>query len=252
VKRATLIKALVWLAVAAVLVAAFLYAKSRGWVELFTDKEALKDFVSGFGIWGPLVFVGMQFFQVILSFVPGNVTTLIGGALFGAGWAFVYSYVAVAAGSMVAFLIARRFGPTFVKALIGKKIYEKYFSMIQSQGALSRTRVTVVVTLLLPFFPDDMICFLAGLTVLPFWQFAVFVIVARPWGLLFSALAGDGAMKVPTAVMAAIAVVSIGVAVVAFRKADAIESFLLRNLEKLGILKLQAETPSDAEEQQER
>jgi uncharacterized membrane protein YdjX (TVP38/TMEM64 family) len=156
------------------------------------------------------------------------VTTLVGGALFGVGWAFVYSYIAVVAGSMLAFGIARKLGTAAVRKLVGEKSYDRYFALIQSQGALSRTRMTLAVTLLLPFFPDDLLCLLAGLTAIPTWQFFVISLAARPWGLLFAASLGAGALAVPPWALGLIAVASVGLGVLAFRFAPVIEDRLFR------------------------
>ena len=57
---------------------------------------------------------------------------------------------------------------------------------------------------LLPFFPDDVLCILAGLTELPFRRFALLVIAARPWGLLFASAVGGAALSLPIWAMAVI------------------------------------------------
>ncbi len=46
---------------------------------------------------------------------------------------------------------------------------------------------------LFPFFPDDLLCILAGLSSLSFRCFAVIVLLARPWGLLFASALGGAA-----------------------------------------------------------
>jgi uncharacterized membrane protein YdjX (TVP38/TMEM64 family) len=236
-----------WIALAALalLAAALVVAWRRGWLEIFLDRGALQALVGRFGAWGPLAFIAAQLLQVVVPFIPGQVTTMVGGALFGAGWAFVYSYIAVIAGGALAFAIARKLGRAVVRGLTGEAAYRRYFEVIQSQGALSRTRITLAAMLLLPFFPDDLLCLLAGLTPLPLWQFFVITVAARPWGLLFSAFLGDGALSIPLWGLGLICAASIGVGALVFRYAPAIEEKLFRRVKRA----LRAEAEADKPEE---
>ena len=47
-----------------------------------------------------------------------------------------------------------------------------------------------------------MLCILAGLTELPFRRFALLVVIARPWGLLFASALGGAALSFPLWAMA--------------------------------------------------
>ena len=60
-----------------------------------------------------------------------------------------------------------------------------------------KQEVFLFLALLFPFFPDDMLCILAGLTSIPTRRFAVLVLLTRPWGLVFAALLGSGAFSLP-------------------------------------------------------
>ena len=66
---------------------------------------------------------------------------------------------------------------------------------------LAKLRRAVVyalfLALLFPFFPDDVLCILAGVTTIPTGRFALLMLLARPWGLAFAALLGCGAMRLP-------------------------------------------------------
>ena len=70
-------------ALAALLTAAVIWMKRSGLLALFSSTERLQEYVRGFGPAAPIIFFVLQAVQVILSPIPGNVTTLAGGALFG-------------------------------------------------------------------------------------------------------------------------------------------------------------------------
>lgn len=76
---------------AGLLAAGYRYLDDQGYLEVFKSTQALQDYVEGFGVWAPLAFILLQLIQVIVAPIPGNVTTLAGGALFGFLPAFLYS-----------------------------------------------------------------------------------------------------------------------------------------------------------------
>lgn len=97
-KRGILLAGVLILAIAA-LAALYFWLKANGYLEIFTSVEALQAYVRGFGAWAPAIFILLQIAQVIFAPIPGNVTTLAGGALFGFWPSFFYSTIAIFLGS---------------------------------------------------------------------------------------------------------------------------------------------------------
>ena len=189
-------KQIVWSTILATIIAAcivlYFVGKSYGWFALFESKGAVREYVASFGGWAPLAFFVLQFFQVIISPIPGSVTTLAGGLLFGFFPAFLISTAAVFLGSVCAFLLGKIFGRPLVERIAGKAVVDKYMTAVSS-----RQRVVLIAMFVLPFFPDDILCLIAGLSALRLPSFALLVILTRPWGLLFSALVGSGLIAIP-------------------------------------------------------
>jgi uncharacterized membrane protein YdjX (TVP38/TMEM64 family) len=69
----------------------------QAYAPFLTSAAGIRGFVRGFGPWAPLAFVGLQTVQVVVAPIPGQVTAVIGGFLFGPLWGTVYS---VAGGSV--------------------------------------------------------------------------------------------------------------------------------------------------------
>ena len=189
-------KQIIWSAVLALIIAAcvvlYFIGKAHGWFTPFETKEAVREYVASFGGWAPLAFFVLQFLQVIVSPIPGSVTTLAGGLLFGLLPAFLMSTAAVFLGSVCAFLLGKIFGRPLVERIVGKETIDKYMTVVSS-----RQRVVLFMMFLLPFFPDDILCLIAGLSAIRLPGFSLLVIITRPWGLLFSALVGAGLIAVP-------------------------------------------------------
>jgi len=222
----------IWIGVlAAIVIACFVIyfvGKNLGWFQYFETRESVRNWVRSFGVWAPLVFFALQFVQVIISPIPGSVTTIAGGMLFGFFYGFVLSLAAVFLGSIAAFLLGKSFGRPLVERIAGKSVVDKYMTSVSS-----RQRIVLIMMFLLPFFPDDLLCLIAGLSAMRLPQFSLIVILTRPWGLLFSALAGSGLLKMTWWGWAIIAVAAGILFVFSLKYAPAIEERTHSWIEKL-------------------
>jgi len=216
------VAALLALVAVLVVVAVGLFELRRGgYLDVFSSEEALRSWVSQFGVWAPIVFCAIQMLQVIISPIPGGVTTLVGGAMFGLWPAFFLSSAAVLVGSLITFGLARAFGRPLVVRLVGPRVTEKYLGAMSSRG-----RIAFLLMFLLPFFPDDALSAIAGLTRISWGFFALIVAITRPWGLLFSALVGSGMLSVSPVGWAFIATASLGLVAIAMKWGPQLEQRL--------------------------
>lgn len=174
--------------------------KDYDFINLFKDMEALKEYILSFGSLSPFIFGVIQFLQVILSPIPGNITTLAGGAIFGFWPCIIISSISIILGSVAAFSLARIFGRPFVEWIIGKERVEEHLDTLSSN-----TKIFFVMVILLPFFPDDIICFVAGISGMSWGFFILTMLFARPPGLIVSALVGSMGLSLPVWVWIALA-----------------------------------------------
>jgi len=225
-KKIKLEKSQIWSgAVLAVIIIAaivlYFVGRSKGWFSIFDSVEELQEFIAGYGAWAPLVFFLLQVLQVILAPIPGSVTTLVGGIFFGFWKAMIISVAAVLTGSVILFLLAKSLGRPLVAKLVGKNKMEKYMSKLSS-----RQFWVLFMMFLMPFFPDDVLCLMAGLTAIRFPGFVLMVLVTRPWGLVFSALVGSGAISVPVWGWVIIVMLSAALLYISIRYPDKLEEWM--------------------------
>ena len=161
--------------------------------------QELQAYISRFAPYSHLCFFLLQFLSVVLAPIPSNISAAAGGMLFGTWCAFFLTYAAVVSGSLLVFWLARTLGRDFADRVVSRRLSEKYQDIIRS-----KTSVFLILAFLFPFFPDDVLCILAGLTELPFRRFALLVVAARPWGLLFASAVGGAALSLPIWAMAVI------------------------------------------------
>lgn len=217
---------LITLAAAALLLGAggwFLY--SSGFFRAAGSLEGLRAYIDRFAPYSHLLFFLVQFLSVVLAPIPSNITAAAGGLLFGTWPAFVITFGAVAAGSLLVFWLARALGRDFADRLVSRKLSEKYQDVLRTKAP-----VFLVLAFLFPFFPDDMLCILAGLTDISFRRFAVIVLLTRPWGLLFASALGGSTLALPPWVMVPIGLGGLALFLLGMKYGDKLEESVLGRL----------------------
>ena len=150
-----------------------IYGLRRG---LFTSQEEMTRFLSSFGPFGPLIFVFIQVVQVVIPILPGGISCLAGVVLFGSVWGFVYNYVGICIGSACAFQIARRLGMPAVERAAGNQKISRYLKWMEN-GTFDRL---FALAIFFPMAPDDLLCFLAGVTKMSFRKFLLIILLGKP------------------------------------------------------------------------
>ena len=144
------------------------------------SEEQIQDMISAYGAWGPIVFIIFTFLQVTFIPIPFVVSILAGNLLFGFWGSFFYSLIGTVLGSVFAFILGRKIGRPFVNWAFGDaEAVDKYLK--QAHG---KEFVVFFFMFLLPFFPDDALCALAGLTNLNNRQFGFILAISRPITIL--------------------------------------------------------------------
>lgn len=153
---------------------------------LMYDVEALRQFIDSFGIWAPVVLILLQVSQVIVAPVPGPVVGAAAGYAFGVLWGTIYGFIGLAIGSAIAILTAKRYGRPFVEDVIADETMDKFDYMADEHGFLP-----FLLLFLLPGFPDDAICFIAGLTDIDTKKLIIMASFGRVPGLLSLTVFGN-------------------------------------------------------------
>ncbi len=163
-----------------------LWEKATTFYYLMTDRDQIKNFVTGFGTGAPVVFIIVQIFQVLFAPFPGEATGFIGGFLFGAVKGFIYSSIGLSVGSLVNFAIGRFFGKRFVRKMIPAKKLERFDTFVKRQGVL-----VLFILFIFPGFPKDYLCLFLGLSAIPVKIFITITIIGRMPGTLMLSLQGS-------------------------------------------------------------
>lgn len=130
------------------------------------DTAALEQWVGGFGLAGPLVFMAIYALGTVL-FLPGSVLTLTGGALFGPLWGTLYNLTGATLGATLAFLVARYLAADWAERHSGGRIKQI------KQGVEDEGWRFVAFVRLVPLFPFNALNYALGLTRIRLWHYVL-------------------------------------------------------------------------------
>lgn len=154
-------------------VVAYILLKT-GFAEVIRDEEKFKEYLEQSGGWMTVLFITLQFLQVVLLPIPSTVTVVAGSALFGPLYGSLYSLLGILIGSVVAFLIGRYAGFRVVAWIVGEDTLKKWLEKIKGKDKLFLSAM-----FLLPVFPDDVLCFVAGISTMSLPFFIVVILISR-------------------------------------------------------------------------
>ena len=160
-----------------------------GIINQINSFQDIKDLILSFKGWGLFTYTVINFLQVILVPIPSTLTILAGTAIFGPLLAFIFASIGILIGSVLAFLVGRFFSRPLLYWIFGKERVDKYEKLLSN-----RTKLILFITLFLPFFPDDMICMLAGVTNIKLRDFLWISLIARSVGIATISFFGSGSI----------------------------------------------------------
>lgn len=178
----------IWLLLGMVLVGLMIITWISPIGELFRDQEQLSDLLQRWGRWAPLVTITLHMLQVLTAPIPGTAIDAVNGFLFGPWLGALYSMTGLMIGSTLVMGLTRRFGRPIVERFVDPAAIVRIDDLVERRGSQ-----VIFLIFLLPFLPDDAVCFLAGLTPIPLLELVILALVGRFPGVFVANLLGSQA-----------------------------------------------------------
>jgi uncharacterized membrane protein YdjX (TVP38/TMEM64 family) len=172
----------------------------------FLDQRKLHDLLVPLGRAAPIAFIGFLAVRPVLL-LPGQLFTAVGGMMFGALPATLYSLLGSLLASALLFWLARKLGTRLMKRMAGGK----YTAL--TRVARRHDFKFALLTCINPLFPTDVMVAAAAASGARFWPTVLGVTLGTIPGTFLTAQFGSGLAQgrtVLTAVSAAGMVVSLG------------------------------------------
>lgn len=173
------------------------------------NTDAAARYVLSYGAAAPIFFIGLQVCQVVVLPIPGQVVGIVAGYIFGWKLGVTYTMIGLTLGMIIVFTLSRKLGRSFVEKLNGPEAMQDLETLFASrdgntgggfyqksaQTLRSNALLTFFLFMLLPGLPDNLACFVAGLTKIPVRYLLLAALVGRFPAALTLALFGDGWSK---------------------------------------------------------
>ncbi len=189
ISRSTKIKiVLVGILAAIVLICLILDVAFNGpLMSLLSNRDQLVASVEKSGPFGPLLYIILQVTQTVVAPIPGQIVGSVGGFLFGP-WGILWTTIGSLIGYWIVFMLARHYGRPLLEKIFKKSVIEKFDFILSAKSA----SLILFAIFLLPGFPDDVVCYIAGLTNLPISRLMIIVTLGRLPTIIMTNFVGAG------------------------------------------------------------
>ncbi|MEW6402100.1 MAG: VTT domain-containing protein [Chloroflexota bacterium] len=158
----------------------------------FSNREAMAGSVEQLGLWGPALVFVLLLLQVFLAFIPGQALMVTCGYLYGFWGGLLITWIGLVAGGHAAFLLARRFGRPFAERWISPSTLARWDKTAHGQGV-----GFFALSLVLPIFPNDAMCYVAGLGKISTSRFLAANMLGRGIACLLANFVGAFGSQIP-------------------------------------------------------
>lgn len=155
------------------------------------DEARIKDWVSDFGLWGPLVIIVGMVASMFLFVVPNLLLLIISSVSYGPLWGSLISLVAVFISSTVAYSLGYWIGPSVLKRLVGSNVHEKMTRLVRMYGV-----GVIVLFRMSPLLSNEAISFIPALLRMKYKKFILATLAGSvPVIAILAYTAGEGNFK---------------------------------------------------------
>lgn len=166
------------------------------------DKLRIREWVSKFGLAGPLILILLMMAQMFLFVVPNVLVMIVAITCYGPVWGGLISLAGVYASSSLGYMIGRFIGPSIVNKFISVKVQEKISAFIKAYGvpAIAITRLSSL--------SNDSLSFVTGILKMDYWKYILATLAGiTPLIVLLAIYGGNGKIEKALIWIAAISLV---------------------------------------------
>lgn len=160
-----------------------------------SNREAVSASLQPLGIWGPVALFVLLILQVFLAFIPGQALMVACSYLYGFWYGLFLTWTGLFVGGQAAFWLARRYGRPFAERWVSPKVLSKW-----DEAAKDQTVPFYVAALVLPIFPNDAMCYVAGLGKISSRRFTLANMFGRGIACVLASIVGAYRTQIPLSI----------------------------------------------------
>lgn len=145
-----------------------------------TSVSRLREVLDGVGPVAPVAYTLLGATEAVFPVLPGSVTIIAAPILFGPVVGVITAYLATCLGSVAVFALSRHVGQDLLRTRFRPATVERWLGWLQHRHFTRWFAVAIA----LPVAPDDLLCYLAGLSRMRWRTFVLVILLLKPWALL--------------------------------------------------------------------
>ena len=157
-------------------------------VDIARDPQGFKEFLSKYdGFKSYLIFILIQFLQVLFAFIPGEFIEVAAGYVYGTVGGLILCAIGAFIASTFVFLLTRLLGHIFAEIMISNKDLKR-MKFLNDEKKLE---IILAILFFLPGTPKDLFTYFAGVTKIKFSTFMLISTFCRVPSVITSTMAGN-------------------------------------------------------------
>ncbi len=150
--------------------------------------ERVTTDVRNAGPGGFFILLAIQFLQIVVAFIPGEVVQVAAGMIYGPWVGAFIIWLGCIISSAFIFVLVHKLGAPFVQAMVP----EKYMGTFRKWETSEKFNAIIFILFLIPGLPKDVFTYLTPLTHMSLRNFMIISNVARIPGIVLSTYAAAG------------------------------------------------------------
>ncbi len=191
-------------------------------IRFLADQERVRAWIESFGVWGPLVLIGMIIVQTVLSISPISLLAIVGAYVFGFWQGVLYAFIGLTIGSALCMILGRRFGRPLIDRLIDPRSMATFDRFTDKRGPLF-----FFIIFVMPWVPDDLACYAIGLSRLPLKLMIVLAAIGRMPSVIVQCWLVTYAQVLPPALIVGVIAGGVLLALAFYRYHQQLERFVI-------------------------
>ncbi len=173
--------------IAAIATALIIWLAGVPLVRFASEPERFRQWVNDNGVWSRFAYIGMMLLQIVIAVLPGEPFEIAAGYAFGAVEGTLLCVAASTLGSLMVFLLVRRFGVPLVEIFFP----EDKLRGIRFLKTTPKRDFIFFIIFMIPGTPKDLLCYFAGLTDIKFTVWLLICSLGRLPAIVTSTVGGD-------------------------------------------------------------
>lgn len=149
-------------------------------------QEEFKNWIQSQGFKGFLVFLGMQVLQIVVAFIPGEITEILAGAMYGPIFGTLFCSLGIVIATLIIYGLVALIGKPIVEVFVSKSNEKKWKFLRDSQ----RVEAIFMFVFLLPTTPKDVLIYFAATCKVKLLRIIIISSIVRIPSIMFSTFLG--------------------------------------------------------------